>query len=162
MDRRVPETRIRRTSASESDTEAEKPAEPPASRSLPPAGHLVWVPPNGPAREINLDHVALDTAEQPVHEGTSDIGRPINDDNGHARMAATCADCGYDRSVETIVRQHDACGHVRLDGFVDTDGGYTCPKCGTAVGDAFPIVGVVQSCLKCGRILDRPLAREHR
>lgn len=107
---------------------------------LPSDGQLIWMTPQGTLREI--DHRELDgSGESPD-------------------TARDCPDCGTARSVRTVAREHSACGHVGLDGFVAAGNGAarSCPKCG-AEDAPFPVVATVHSCVACGRVLDRPLGR---
>lgn len=97
--------------------------------ALPAAGRLVWMTPNGALREI--DPAGLETVD------------------------STCPDCGAEVAVPTRAREHIACGHVGLDGFVAPDHGTACPKCGET-DDEFPVVATVQSCLACGRAIGSP------
>lgn len=98
---------------------------------LPTGGRLVWMTPDGALREIEPSGFVADGDR-------------------------SCPGCGADTSVATRAREHPACGHVGLDGFVVPDQGVSCPKCGDRE-DAFPVVARVHSCLECGRVLDRPL-----
>ena len=111
------------------------------SDKLPEKGRLVWVPPEGPPREVTADGFARSREAA---------------DAGHS-----CPDCGEGRAVETVVREHVECGHVGLDGFLrpGDDAPLACPKCGTedGTGDRFPVVASVYSCVRCGLVMDRPI-----
>lgn len=115
--------------------------------AFPADGRQIWIPPNGPPREVEPGTVPAEHAPSGAEEPRS------------------CPDCSATRSIETLVREHTECGHVGLDGFVGGAANQTlsCPKCeavadgGCDAADAFSVVGTVYSCLECGRVLDRPL-----
>ena len=100
-------------------------------RLLPDAGRLVWVTPEGTRREL------------------SPLALRSGDESTETRR---CPDCAETRSIETLVREHRACGHVRLDGFLTEDDTFVCPKCGATDPDgrAFGVVATVYTCVGCG------------
>lgn len=117
-------------------------------QTFPIAGRLMWIPPGGPPREIKPAELQFDDVA-PAEE-----------------TARSCPECGAEKSIETIVREHVDCGYVGVDGFVEADGEglLACPKCGAeeATGDRFDIVATVYSCIYCGQTLDQPLSRNGR
>ena len=108
------------------------------SRTFPDAGRLVWVTPDGTRREVNP------------------LARRSADESAETRR---CPDCAETRSIETLVREHRACGHVRLDGFLAEDDTLVCPKCDAMDPDgrAFGVVATVYTCIGCGTTVDGSL-----
>lgn len=122
------------------------------TETFPTGGRHVWIPPNGPPREVEPGAGPAQRAPDSADELRS------------------CPECEASRSIETLVREHADCGYVGIDGFLGGAASQTfsCPKCDAvadgevADGDydaseAFSVVGTVFSCLECGRVLDRPL-----
>lgn len=102
------------------------------------AGHLVWVTPSGTPRELSLDEAGVGTEP-------------------------TCSGCGAEATGAVVVREHRACGHVGLDGFLapmDVDATFRCPKCGDTAPTPYPPIAIVACCLACGDVLGGP--PEHR
>lgn len=106
--------------------------------AVPSDGCLFWMTPDGILREVSPGELGH----------TAETGP----------MDTACTKCGGTSSIRTIAREHQSCGHVGLDGFVDTaaNGKRSCPKCGD-VGADFAIVAEIHSCLSCGQITDQPL-----
>lgn len=115
---------------------------PPPGIGWPPDGQLVWVPPSGEVREVLVD---------PLRSA----------DAGHTTATTgACPACGFERSVEVVVREHRACGHVGLDGFIapaSVPTTFICPKCDRRADEAFPPVASVHCCLACGHVLGVPV-----
>lgn len=115
--------------------------------AVPEAGHLLWMPPEGDLREVRLESLLGESTAPTGEDGPSE-----------------CPACAYPRSVETVVREHPACGHVSLNGFVagNKSSQYSCPKCASTIHDPLPIVAVVHCCLRCGQVLGVPLSGDGR
>lgn len=116
--------------------EEQPPPNPDQRHHRPGSGQLIWVTPTGVVRELD--------------------GGPTRPSDPGIEV---CTACDGERIDVAVVREHRACGHVAMDGFLATAATaapFQCPKCETTKQETFPAVATVACCLDCGHVLATP------